>query len=341
MEDKLYMLRAMELAKLGLGSVSPNPMVGCVIVHGNQIIGEGWHQKYGGPHAEVMAIGQVKNKALLPESTVFVSLEPCAHFGKTPPCADLLVNHRVKKVVISNKDINPLVAGSGIQKLRNAGIQVQEDFLLNEGEEVNKRFFTFFKNKRPYIILKWAQTADGFIARENYDSKWISSPLSRKLVHKWRSEEDAIMIGTNTAKYDNPMLNVRDWSGKNPVRIVMDRHLKLAENLHVFDRDQMTIVYNLMTDSKDKNLEYVKLSPNHFWENIFSDLHQRKIQSVIVEGGATILKELIEGGMWDEARVFVSQTIFGKGIVAPFIKGIERLETTITGDKLYIYQRNN
>ena len=197
--DKLFMQRALELAKLGKGMVSPNPLVGCVIVHENKIIGEGWHQKYGEAHAEVNAIASVENKELLKASTVYVNLEPCSHTGKTPPCADLLIQSSVKKVVIANEDSNPLVGGNGLKKLAQAGIEVVEGVLEKEGRELNQRFFTFMESKRPYIILKWAQTADGFIAKENYESRWISNEFSRQLVHKWRSEEDAVLIGTKTS----------------------------------------------------------------------------------------------------------------------------------------------
>ena len=253
------MRRALELAENGRGQVSPNPLVGCVIEHHGKIIGEGWHQKYGEAHAEVNAVNSVKDKSLLKEACVYVSLEPCAHFGKTPPCADLLVENQVKKVVICNTDPNPLVAGKGIVKLREAGIEVETGILEKEGLELNKRFFHYLEKKRPYIILKWAETADGFIARKNFDSKWISNTLSRKLVHKWRTEEDAILVGTNTALYDNPQLNARDWTGNNPVRIVIDRHLKLPADLHLFDEQIPTICYNLIKNRNSGNVTFVKV----------------------------------------------------------------------------------
>ncbi|HEY1053815.1 MAG TPA: bifunctional diaminohydroxyphosphoribosylaminopyrimidine deaminase/5-amino-6-(5-phosphoribosylamino)uracil reductase RibD, partial [Emticicia sp.] len=230
MEEK-YMLRALQLAEIGRGQVSPNPMVGCVIVHNHEIIGEGWHQKYGSWHAEVNAVNSVQDPSKLTQSTVYVTLEPCSHFGKTPPCADLLVKHQVKKVIICNDDPNPLVAGKGIAKLRAAGIEVEQGLLAEKGRALNARFFTYVEKQRPYIILKWAETADGFIAGENYDPVKISNALSHKLAHKWRSEEDAIMVGTNTARYDNPKLNAREWQGtKNPVRIVLDKRLQLEQS---------------------------------------------------------------------------------------------------------------
>jgi diaminohydroxyphosphoribosylaminopyrimidine deaminase / 5-amino-6-(5-phosphoribosylamino)uracil reductase len=240
----LFMQRALDLAALGRGTVSPNPMVGCVIVHQNKIIGEGYHQQYGGAHAEPNAINSVRDKDLLSQSTLYVTLEPCAHWGKTPPCANLLIEMKVRKVVIATKDANPEVGGKGIYLLKEAGIEVITGVLEDQARELNKRFFTSMEKQRPYVILKWAQTRDGFIARENFDSKWISNSYSRQLVHKWRSEEDAIMVGTQTARYDNPMLNVRDWTGRNPLRIVLDRHMSLKSELHLFDGSQPTLRYN-------------------------------------------------------------------------------------------------
>jgi diaminohydroxyphosphoribosylaminopyrimidine deaminase / 5-amino-6-(5-phosphoribosylamino)uracil reductase len=338
--DELYMRRAIELAEWGRGQVSPNPMVGCVIVHNETIIGEGYHQVYGGPHAEPNAINSVANQDLLAESTVYVSLEPCAHWGKTPPCANLLVEKRVKKVMIGAIDSNPLVGGKGIQILKDAGIEVVTGILEKEVREQNRRFFTFIEKKRPYIILKWAQTRDGFVARENFDSKWISNPYSRQLVHKWRSEEDAILVGTSTARYDNPRLNVRDWDGRNPVRIVLDRNLTLDKNLHLFDRSQPTLCFNQVKAESSENLEMVNLPSGFGIEEVLEDLHQRKIQSLIVEGGAQVLKSFIEKELWDEARVFTGQVQFGNGIPAPLIRGKFISESTIMGDKLVVWEIN-
>ncbi|MGY6742556.1 MAG: bifunctional diaminohydroxyphosphoribosylaminopyrimidine deaminase/5-amino-6-(5-phosphoribosylamino)uracil reductase RibD [Cecembia sp.] len=334
-----FMLRAIELAELGRGKVSPNPMVGCVIVHEEQIIGEGYHQVYGGPHAEPNAIQNVIHPERLKEATAYVSLEPCAHWGKTPPCANLLVEKRLKKVVIGAVDSNPLVGGKGIQILRDAGIKVETGVLEEQVRLQNVRFFTFMEKKRPYIILKWAKTKDGFIARENYDSKWISNPYSRQLVHKWRSEENAIMVGTLTAQYDNPKLNVRDWGGKNPVRIVIDRNLRLNPGLFLFDKSQATLCYNQIHAQVEQNLEKVQLQEGFDLEEIFEDLYQRKIQSVIVEGGAQILNKLLEKELWDEARVFTGNESFGTGIPAPQLKGNLISETMIQGDKLSIWKK--
>lgn len=338
-EDELYMRRALELARLGRGSVSPNPMVGCVIVHNGRIIGEGWHQKYGDWHAEVNAVAAVNDITLLKESTAYVTLEPCSHFGKTPPCADLLIKHQLQKVVICNIDTNPLVGGQGIARLRQAGIEVQTAISETEGRELNKRFFTFIEKKRPYIILKWAQTADGFIARENFDSKWISNDLSRTWVHKWRTEEDAIMVGTNTALHDNPKLNVRSWTGRNPVRIVIDLNLRLPSHLQLFDQKQPTICYNLIKNEMRENLYWVQIHNSAYMlQEIMQDLYTRKIQSVIVEGGSKLLNSFIEQRLWDEARVFTSSQTFGKGIEAPQIKAILQNTVTIDSDRLSIFR---
>ncbi len=337
-QDILYMRRALELAAIGRGHVSPNPMVGCVIVYNNQIIGEGWHKQYGDWHAEVNAINAVEDKSLLKESTAFVTLEPCSHFGKTPPCADLLIKHQLKRVVICNVDTNPLVGGKGITKLREAGIEVETGILEQEGRMLNRRFFTFMEKKRPYIMLKWAQTADGFIARENHDSKWISNTLSRTLVHKWRTEEDAIMVGTQTALYDNPQLNVRNWTGKNPVRVVIDSQLRLPSSLALFDQKQFTICYNLIKNENKENLHLVMVeNKENMLQEIIEDLYTRKIQSLIVEGGSKLLNSFIGLHLWDEARVFRSTQVFGKGIAAPLFQGKLANVSFLKGDEISIY----
>lgn len=334
--DIIYMNRAFELAVQGLGQVSPNPLVGCVIVHDGKIIGEGWHQEYGGPHAEVNAVESVSDKSLLKDSTVYVTLEPCAHFGKTPPCADLLVSHLVKKVVIANKDPFPLVNGGGIEKLQRAGIVVEVGVLAETGREINKRFFSAVEKERPYIILKWAQTADGFIARENFDSKWISNEHSRRLVHKWRAEEDAILVGTNTARYDNPTLNVRNWQGKHPLRLVVDKNLNLDSQLNLFDQSIPTACYNLQKDELAENLVFKKVGENNIITDILSDLHDRKIQSLIVEGGSSLLHAFIDAGLWNEARIFNAPVTFGSGIDAPKVSGKLIHEENVRGDQLIV-----
>ena len=337
------MQRALQLARLGAGAVSPNPMVGCVIVHQEKIIGEGFHQKYGEAHAEVNAINAVLDKSILSESTVYVTLEPCSHFGKTPPCADLLIKHQVKKVIVCNYDPNPLVAGQGIEKLCQAGIEVEVGLLEEEGKELNKRFFTYIEKERPYIILKWAESADGFIAKKNYESVQISNLLSRRFVHKMRSEEDAIMVGTNTARYDNPTLDTRFWTGKNAVRVLMDKDLSLSNSLNIFDNSQKTICYTTLARSStsrsilENNTEVVLLKDEFHSINelVLEDLYQRKVQSIIIEGGTILLQSFIDLGLWDEAYILKSKLLLEDGIKAPIIGGREILRENL-GDNLLI-----
>ncbi|WP_020603505.1 bifunctional diaminohydroxyphosphoribosylaminopyrimidine deaminase/5-amino-6-(5-phosphoribosylamino)uracil reductase RibD [Spirosoma spitsbergense] len=344
-----FMLRALELATLGRGSVSPNPMVGCVIVHHPEgreprIIGEGWHKQYGDWHAEVNAIRSVRpqDTHLLPEATVYVTLEPCSHWGKTPPCADLLIENRVKHVICCNDDPNPLVSGQGFAKLRAAGISVETGVLAKEGRELNARFFTFIEQRRPYIILKWAETTDGYLSGEGGQPIQISGPLARRLVHKWRSEEDAIMVGTNTARMDNPRLNVRLWPiDRDPVRIVFDRDLSLPPNLHLFDGSQPTIVFHRQQKAalpERPNLTYV------FTDSLaqsLTELHQSKIQSVLVEGGTTVLQAFMDTGLWDEMRVLRSPMMLGKSrtaVVAPRVEGRLMSREMVGEDELSMYR---
>lgn len=337
MEDhEKYMLRALELAEMGRGNVAPNPMVGCVIVYEDKIIGEGYHAKYGEAHAEVNAIQSVRNQKLLPNATAYVTLEPCAHFGKTPPCANLLVEKNIKKVVIAAVDSNPLVGGKGVSILKEAGIEVLTGVLENQARIQNRRFFTVMEKGRPYILLKWAQTKDGYVARKDYSSKWISNSSSRQLVHKWRAEEQAILVGKNTAKYDDPSLTTRDWVGKNPIRLVLDSNLELSSKLKLFDGAGITIVYNLIQSKKEGLVEWVKLEQMHL-EELLQDLQQRKIQSVLVEGGSTLLQKFLDRELWDEARVFTGNTKFGEGIDAPFISKTPVERINILDDELNIY----
>jgi diaminohydroxyphosphoribosylaminopyrimidine deaminase/5-amino-6-(5-phosphoribosylamino)uracil reductase len=335
--DELFMHRAIELAALGKGHVSPNPMVGCVIVHQGSIIGEGYHQNYGEAHAEVNAINAVKDQSLLKEATAYVTLEPCAHWGKTPPCANLLVEKGLKKVVVAAVDSNPLVGGKGIKILEKSGIEVLTGVLEKEARIQNKRFFTHIESKRPYVILKWAQTADGFVARPDFSSKWISNASSRQLVHKWRTEEDGILVGKNTAKYDDPSLNVREWVGKNPTRIVIDSELELSKSLKLFDQTIPTICFNTQKSEKLENLEFVKLPKGFEISEILDELIRRNIQSLIVEGGSYLLSKFIEAELWDEARVFTSHTKFGEGIPAPILASISSEVYQIQNDLLHIY----
>ncbi|HRN42271.1 MAG TPA: bifunctional diaminohydroxyphosphoribosylaminopyrimidine deaminase/5-amino-6-(5-phosphoribosylamino)uracil reductase RibD [Vicingus sp.] len=343
--DEKYLLRCLELAKNGLGNVAPNPMVGCVIVFDGKIIGEGYHQEYGKAHAEVNAIHSVKDKSLLKRSTLYVNLEPCAHFGKTPPCANLIVEHHIPRVVIGCVDSFSEVSGKGIEKLKNAGIDVSVGVLEKESLELNKRFFTFHNKKRPYIILKWAETKDGFIDVQRINEiagqthieidNWITSPLSKQLVHKWRSEEAAIMVGTNTALNDNPQLNVREWKGENPTRVVVDLHDRLPQNLYVFDKSIPTLVFSLTKQEQENNLTFVKINDSKYLiKEILDELYKRNIQSIIIEGGATLLQSFIDLNLWDEARIFVGNRKFTTGLKAPSLKGNLLTEELIDVDRL-------
>jgi len=317
-----YIKRCIELAKNGLGTTYPNPLVGSVIVHNGKIIGEGWHRKSGESHAEVIAIDSVKNKELLKESTIYVSLEPCSHFGKTPPCADLIIQHKIPRVVIGTIDPFAKVCGSGIAKLKKSGIKVEVGFLENECRELNKRFFTFHQKKRPYIILKWAQTQNGFIAplqKKETKPVWISNEFSRQLVHKWRAEEQAIMVGTNTVLQDNPRLDIRSWTGENPIRIVLDRELKITSGFSVYNKSVKTIfITEKERLSEHENQVFEKIDFNKNVNiGILDVLYKHQIQSVIIEGGAVLLESFIKNDLWDEARVFTSDLSFEKGIKAP------------------------
>jgi diaminohydroxyphosphoribosylaminopyrimidine deaminase/5-amino-6-(5-phosphoribosylamino)uracil reductase len=352
-KDIHWMERALQLAEYGRGAVSPNPMVGCVIVHNDQIIGEGWHRQYGGPHAEVRAVEDVekrKNEHLFSEATAYVTLEPCAHVGKTPPCAALLVRKGLKKVVVCNGDPNPLVAGKGIGLLRSAGIEVVCDVLAEQGQKLNERFFFSFAKKLPYIILKWAETADGYIAAENGQAVRISGVFSGVRVHKWRSEEDAILVGYNTALNDNPKLNVRHWHGRNPVRIVLDRNLKLPVVSNLFDASQPTFVvnYNRETDfdgnsgryAQRGTTAYIRINPGpDEIMQLLQLLVKRGIQSVLVEGGAQILSSFMEAGLWNEIRRCQSVKTIGSGIKAPLPVGILTGSEVVQED-LWTYYRN-
>ena len=338
-----YIKRCIELAQNGLGTTYPNPMVGSVIVHENQIIGEGWHQKAGEPHAEVNAIKAVADETLLKKSTIYVSLEPCSHFGKTPPCSDLIVAMGIKNVVIGTIDPFAKVAGRGIKKLMDAGCKVQVGILDKECQELNRRFFTFHKEKRPYIILKWAQTVDGFIAPEKKDEQrpvWITNKYSGQLVHKWRSEEAGILVGTTTALDDNPSLNVRKWTGKDPVRLVVDRELKISKDAALFDQTQKTIV--ITEKNVENNSPQLLFEKIEFSENIAAEIcricHKNEIQSVIIEGGRNTLQQFIDRKLWDEARIFTGNTSFGKGTPAPVFSAKKISENMIEGDRLEIFR---
>ncbi len=341
-----YMQRCIELAGFGLGHTAPNPLVGSVIVYEDKIIGEGYHRRFGDAHAEVNAIGSVKNKDLLRKSTLYVNLEPCAHTGKTPPCTDLIIREGIPEVVIGTSDPHPLVSGKGIQCLDSAGVKIICGVKKNECVELNKRFFAFHTLKRPYIILKWAQSVDGFmdVIRQNNETaepNWISNEISRKLVHKWRSEEQAIMVGTNTALLDNPRLNVREWRGKNPIRILLDRSLRLPENLHLFDNSIKTIIFNEIKNYESGNCLFIKIHfDQKFISTILEILYKMEIQSVIIEGGKMLLDSFISAELWDEARVFTGTKLFKAGIKAPVIEGCKKIQTCIVDDLLTVYYKS-
>lgn len=338
--DELMMQRCIRLAENGLGTTYPNPMVGCVILHEGKIIAEAWHKKAGGSHAEAAAIDKVSDKEILKNAILYVSLEPCSHFGKTPPCADLILQHQIPKVVIGCIDPNLRVNGLGIQKLKNAGVDVKVGLLEKECLNVNKRFFTFHLKKRPYVILKWAKTADGFMAPKNGCQKWITSEFSKQLVHKWRTEEQAILVGTNTAQIDNPQLNSRLWTGNQPVRIVLDKSLKLREDLNLFDNSQKTIVFTEKSKENLGNISFIKIDfMDNLAEQILDHLFQLGIQSLIVEGGKETLETFTKKELWDEARVFTSQKNWGEGIQSPKVNGKLIDTKMIQNDRLEIFQK--
>ena len=320
-----YIERCFELAKKGLGTVSPNPLVGAVIVANDRIIGEGWHQQYGKEHAEVNALASVSDeeKHLLKEATIYVNLEPCNHFGNTPPCVDAILKHNIPSVVISTIDSNPKVGGKGIARLRENGVNVTTGILEKEGRFLNRRFFTFLEKKRPYIILKWAQTEDGFFAKNSENQTWISNQFSKKLVHKWRSEEDAILVGTTTAKIDNPKLTNRFFEAKKqPVRVVFDRDLSIPKTHHLFDEKETSFVVTEQEKESKNRLQYCHFEfDNNLIINTLQTLTQQNIQSIIIEGGAQTLQHFIDQNLWDEARIITSKTTFGEGLLAPKISG--------------------
>ena len=336
-DHEKYMRRCFDLALLGRGNVSPNPKVGAVIVYNDQIIGEGYHKKYGQSHAEVNAIASVEDKNLLKESTIYVNLEPCCHWGKTPPCANLIIESKIKRCVISNKDINPKVYGGGIKLLQDNGIEVISGVLEEEGLFLNRRFFTNQKENRPYVILKYAQTLDGFIAPEEKGG-WISNEAMKVWVHKQRTEEDAIMVGYNTVLLDNPQLNVRHYSGRNPKRVVYDKYLTLSKEKNVFDNSQETFILNYVKEGREENNVFLKLNENKpFVEQALERLYEQKICSIVVEGGEKTLNKFLEANLWDEANVIVGEKNFGKGVKAPVISQGLVLMENIGGDILKIY----
>ena len=339
-DAQTYIKRCLQLAQLGLQQALPNPSVGAVIVYKNNIIGEGYTSAFGGNHAEVNAINAVKNKDLLSKSVLYVSLEPCCHFGKTPPCTDLILKHKIPKVVIGSMDTNEKVSGKGIQQLMQAAVEVQIGFLEAECRALNKRFFNYHQNKRPYIVLKWAESYDGFIAPENQtigESYTISNEISRQIVHKWRSEEHAILVGANTVLKDNPKLNTRFWSGKNPVRIIIDKTQSIDPSYYQPDNLIKTIVFSEQIQPQPaKNCIYEQvLFDNDLAKTICEVLFKHEIQSVLIEGGAKTLQLFIDANLWNEARIFRSNSLLLKGVASPKIimqnfETISILDDTLT-----------
>jgi diaminohydroxyphosphoribosylaminopyrimidine deaminase/5-amino-6-(5-phosphoribosylamino)uracil reductase len=325
-----YMQRCIDLAKNGLGTTYPNPLVGSVIVYNDKIIGEGWHRKAGEPHAEVNAINSVKNQSLLSQSTIYVSLEPCSHFGKTPPCSELIISKNIPNIVIGTIDPFAQVSGAGIQKLKDAGRNVTVGILENECNQLNKRFFTFHTQKRPYIILKWAESADGYIAplrKPKQEPVWLSNVYSRQLVHKWRSEEQAILVGTQTVLDDNPSLTVRDWSGRHPIRIVLDQNNRISKESSIFDNQAQTILLSMTEIDYSKKIGV----------QIANFLFNHGIQSVIIEGGSKTLQTFIDENIWDEARIFKGVSLLHQGIKRPQISAQYNAKEYILNDELLIF----
>ncbi len=324
MNEEKYIWRCLQLAKLGESYVSPNPMVGAVLEYNGNIIGEGYHRRFGEPHAEPNAINSVIDKELISKSTLYVNLEPCSYFGKTPPCADLIVRSGIKKVVIGTQDPNPKVSGKGIQILKNAGIEVITGVLENECRELNKRFFAFQEKKRPFIMLKWAQTLDGFIDANRKDPKilplQISNAITRQLTHKIRSENQSILIGSNTVLLDNPSLTVRNWSGKSPVRIVLNRQGNIPDDYHVLDNQIQTLIFTSHNKPSTQKVEYIKFDfEKEDLKMVIEKIYERNIHSILVEGGAKLLNSFLNLGLWDEANVEISNQILKTGVVAPVL----------------------
>ena len=337
------MQRCLQLATAGAGYVAPNPMVGAVLVHENRIIGEGYHQAYGGPHAEVHCVNAVKeaDRHLIEKSVMYVSLEPCAHFGKTPPCADLIIEKKIPQVVIGCRDPFKQVDGKGVEKLQAAGVQVTLGMLESESRSLNKRFITFHTEHRPYIILKWAQTANGKIAGDHDGERLlISNEFTNRLVHKWRSEEAAILVGTNTALFDDPALTTRLWNGPNPVRLVLDMKLRLPSSLQLFNKQVRTIVFNSLQHQEQENLLYYQVTQDvPLVHQITHALYQLKIQSVLVEGGAQLLQSFIDEGLWDEIRVITNnELVTPHGLPAPrMLTGQLQKQETLFSDTLHYF----
>ncbi|HBF19333.1 MAG TPA: bifunctional diaminohydroxyphosphoribosylaminopyrimidine deaminase/5-amino-6-(5-phosphoribosylamino)uracil reductase RibD [Cryomorphaceae bacterium] len=344
MRHEEYMQRCLQLALNGLGTTSPNPLVGSVIVRQGKIIGEGWHHKAGEPHAEVMAIRSVADESLLREATLYVNLEPCAHHGRTPPCSDLIIEKKIPRVVVGTGDPFVEVSGKGIARMRKAGIEVTEGILPDQCQQINKRFFTFHTQKRPYIILKWAQSRDGFLDWERGDDEkgpnWITGKEAKILVHHWRVQEDAILVGAQTAITDNPSLTVRETKGKNPVRLLIDPDLRVAKDRNLYDQQSKTIILNLQKEGTENTVEFIRVTDRALvMSSLLEACYQRNITSILVEGGAETLHHFILSGNWDEARIFTGTVSFGSGLLAPSIQGLPMDSSIIGNDHLQILFR--
>ncbi|MGK6353248.1 bifunctional diaminohydroxyphosphoribosylaminopyrimidine deaminase/5-amino-6-(5-phosphoribosylamino)uracil reductase RibD [Parapedobacter sp. DT-150] len=344
-EHEQYIRRCLGLARLGIGSVSPNPMVGAVLVHDGRIIAENYHRRYGGPHAEALVVEEVLSRygdqadELLRKATMYVSLEPCAHVGKTPSCARLLAEYGIGRVVIACRDPFEQVNGQGIRILEESGIEVTEGVLAKEARWLNRRFITRVKHQRPYIILKWAQTADGYMAPTDGTQRWITGAVAKQLVHRWRSEEDAVLIGTNTALADDPQLTVREWQGRNPKRVLVDKQLAVQATAKVLDTSAETIVFNASKSDWAGNIKYIELEDFDWYlpQKIAYQLYLMDVQSLIVEGGRKTLDLFVEAGLWDEARVLTSQDAWGSGIAAPLLHAVPTDRQVIGEDRLEVY----
>jgi diaminohydroxyphosphoribosylaminopyrimidine deaminase / 5-amino-6-(5-phosphoribosylamino)uracil reductase len=340
LSDEHYMLRCIQLANLGKGHVAPNPLVGAVIVLDDIIIGEGYHQKYGEAHAEVNAVNAVEDHSLLKKATIYVSLEPCAHHGKTPPCANLLVKHGFNRVVIGCSDSYSEVSGKGIEILKDAGIQVDLGILEKECRNLNKHFFTFHEEKRPYVLLKWAETSNGLIDNGSNEGEitWISAPETQALVHKWRSDHQAILVGRKTVENDNPSLTVRAIDGNNPIRVILDSDNVLSQDSRVFNQESKTIVLNTKLNEKRGNISFLQLTEMNP-SSILSTLHEQNIQSVLIEGGRQTLQSFIDANLWDEAKVIIGQQNFESGTEAPSINGSPNHSEKFFSDTINTYSK--
>jgi len=342
-EHEIFMQRCLELATLGNSKVQPNPMVGAVLVHQGKVVAEGWHQEYGSAHAEINALNALKDPALAKASTLYVTLEPCSHFGKTPPCVNTIISKGIPKIVLGTIDSNPITSGKGIEKLINAGIEVVQGVCQKECLSLNKRFFTYHSKKRPYIILKWAQTLDGFVAKEDYTSKWISSEEARNEVHKWRATEAAILVGTKTALFDNPMLTARLPNSRQPVRVVIDRKLQIPKDFHIYDKSAETLILNEIKNDSLGNCSQILCDlSNQSCQPILDLLFQKQIVSLLVEGGSFTLNRFISENVWDEAQVFISAKNFKSGIKAPTLSGTPNNLKVFGDTKLFsFYNQDN